>query len=364
MSLALGVAAGFLLREVGCRRVPRQAVAFAAAFIVIYSLQMGVNVVSGHGPLETDAALNIQVYNFGLHFYDMPEPRSLTVLGVIRQSPLRFVVSYITRYYEIGLVPLLVLTFNLLHARDHVSRAFLMIMTTAVLAYIAMQAIGGSPRSSWLLLPLITVEGVVAIRWIVRLTRRRAARSPITGGLGFAALILVLAAGGVRQARFIRHRVSTNLALARHQAKCAELLKAGGVTAANQVFTSNGDVYFPGLGIPWTNGGWLRYSDPEVAKNFPDFDTSSLAAFHTECRRRGITHLLLNEDTAYLGEPLTSLRRYGDRVPHPGFRYISTLVPGTIYRVVEWPEVDHAARLRAQPRPKYERDDNRKDHPN
>jgi Dolichyl-phosphate-mannose-protein mannosyltransferase len=343
VTLALGVAAGFLLREVGCRRIPRRAVAFAAAFIAIYSLQMAVNVLSGHGPLETDAALNIQVYHFGINWFDMPEPRSLTILGVIRQSPLRFLGSYISRYFEVGLLPLLLLTFNLLRARDHASRAFLMIMTTTVLAYTSVQALGGSPRGSWLLLPLITVEGVVAIRWLVWMTRRRAARSPITGALATAALISVVASGGVRQARFMSWRASANLAYARHLAQCEEVLKGDGVTDASQIFTSNGGLYLPGLGRPRINGGWQRYSDPEVAKNDPNVDTFSLAAFHTDCRRRGITHLVLDDAAAFLGEPLDSLHRYGERVPHPGFRFVRVLVPGTIYRVVEWPEVNDAA---------------------
>ena len=345
--LALGIAAGVLLREVGCRRIPRQAVAFAAAFIAVYSLQMGTNVLSGHGPLETDAALNVQVYHFGINWFEMPAPRSLTMLGVIRQSPGRFALSFISRYFEDGLLPLLLLTFNLLRARDRATRGFLIIMMTTVLSYTAIQALGGSPRGAWLFLPLIAVEGVVALRWFVRLTRRRAARSPIAGGLATAALILILASGGLRQARSMRWLASAHLASATHLAKCEEVLKAEGVTNAKQVFTSNDGLYFRSLGMPARNGGWERYSDPEFAKTNPNVDISSLAAFHADCRRRGITHLLLNKATAYLGEPLDSLLRFGERTPHLGFRFVRALDADTIYRVVEWPEADQAARLRS-----------------
>ena len=338
VGLALGIAAGFLLRETGDRRIPRQAVAFVAAFLAIYSLQMGVNILSGHGPLETDVALNIRAYHFDINWADMPKPRSLTVSGVIHQSPLHFVGSYISKYGEFGLLPLLLLTFNLLRARDHADRGFLIITTTAVLAYTAMQALGGSLRSSWVLLPLITVEGVVAVRWFVRLARWRAARSPIAGGLVWVTLLLALASGGVGQAYFMRWWVISSLAKARHLTKCEEVLKAEGVFDANQVFTSNHDLYLPNLGMPRMNGGWTRYSNPEYAETHPNVDVSSLAAFHADCRRRGITHVvLLRQNAAFIRGPLDSLPGLRFVRSLPGFRFVRALAPGTIYSVVEWP---------------------------
>ena len=147
-------------------------------------------------PFQTGTALNVQFYHFPINFLQFPPAGSLTIGGVIGQDPLRFVYSYIVRCMEFGLGPMLLLTASLAIVRGAVHRRYVTILSVATLAFIPIQALGGSPRSSLPLLPVMIVEGVALLRWVGLRIQAQVRRRWMSGWImGAMAGILVASTG-------------------------------------------------------------------------------------------------------------------------------------------------------------------------
>jgi len=332
LALALGVAVGLLYVAAGDRRGWLRTGAFVAGFLAVYSAQVAANQLSGHGPFETDTAFNVQVYHFGIDWYHVPEPGTLSLSGVVGQGTRKFFMSYLSRFCEYGLLPLALLTVNLSLARRDLRYIAVMNLATTVMA--AIHALGGNARGLVVLLPTLGIEAIVLVRWLLARARYQMRAEPAAGRLialmiGFALLIVMVASVGARVSDFkARYRTCLNIE------HIEDALKADRVENRREVFTSDLDFYLPHHGLPLHNGNWERYDAYGYNPAHPQLDAGSLASFLRDCRRLKVTHLVLNRNASRLGEATGRIYRRDDPEAVRSFALIGTWDDTKVFRVL------------------------------
>ena len=219
----------------GDRSEWRRMVLLLAGFLGIYSAQINANVLAGRTPFQTGTALNVQFYHFPINFLQFPPAGSLTIGGVIGQDPLRFVYSYIVRCMEFGLGPMLLLTASPAMVRGTVHRRYVTILSVATLAFIPIQALGGSPRSSLPLLPVMIVEGVALLRWVGLRIQAQVRRRWMSGWIMGAMAGILVASTGLWRLDTCKSIVTGRLRESSELAEMEMTLKAAGVMNCRQV---------------------------------------------------------------------------------------------------------------------------------
>ncbi len=114
-------------------------------------------------------------------------------------------------------------------------------------------------------------------------------------------------------------------------------LRAQGVTAPLQVFGDAGFhfVLHPGPGwysyLPRSNGGWPRLDLYGLDRLAPEIRADSLDAFVEDCRRNGITHIVIGATIGALQPELGEL--FAGQRAHPGLTRTATVAGFAVFAV-------------------------------
>lgn len=307
--LAFGIILGGAL--LSPRRL-RDFVIALAGFCTLYGVQVLVNLLSGHAPLETAQSFNVYKLMHGIDWHHFrPEAIPRSILGVIAGAPGLFLHTWSRAVLE--LMPL-VLPALLCMAAAKEKRVILLNTVLAGVAglYILVSALGMSHRAALPLLPLAAYQTVYLAGFLYRNVRDTDGTAPLRRWT-FTALLAVgiplcLGAFAFSNRDFVNHRSTLH---ERYQRLERIAVEEEGIAASRRVFTTDANVYFATL-EPYrlyTTGGWARYALHAYAEAYPALRLGNLADFLADCRQNGVTHLLLTPDATRVLEDLGKVYR-------------------------------------------------------
>lgn len=269
-----------------------------AAFLVVASLQAILNLLSGHGPLETAQAFNIYKTFHNVDWRNPPSDEQVaqfSLLDLIARRP-----EWFFARYKLLLSPLLPLSlpsiFLLLVSKNPILARFAKFSIMSIVLYSLPVALGGSPRAS---LPLVGLFLPSALfMWMAFLERFRTfARflAPAAALLFVVALLLFWP----RNAAFFRETRKADEVPRRVE----RILLRAGLQSPRQVFTDRYNLYFhiPPY-EPRYNGGWGIYSLWGYEQENPELPMTTFEEFRAACAEQGIKYLVLSPKADILSD--------------------------------------------------------------
>jgi len=334
--LGLSVSAAMFLLGLRDRKALLRAVACTAGFILIYSLQLGCNILAGHGLFETAVPFMAHARLYGLNWSRPPTER-MTLAGIIASDPagfFRMCAARVFPYLRFPLIPALNLAISPAR-RLRRPRLFILFV---FLFYTAQVAVGGSIRGIILIAAPLMVETSAVLKSAFDLIAERVRRPALRYAALFALAALVPADQAVKS--FIKNiafvkRARTNAL--KFESLERALLREG-VSNPKQVFLAvDFDCYFCGKlkYRPYHNGGWFRYDLWGYNERYPDLDSSSLDALVEDCRRHGISHIVLKPPCKMLLPELFEV--YEGSRQSDSLRLVAEVEDYKIYRIVPPP---------------------------
>ncbi|MBP7775607.1 MAG: glycosyltransferase family 39 protein [Acidobacteria bacterium] len=334
LSWALAVLAAALVVG-GGRRVLRPVAMGAAVFVSFAAGLALLGIAAGDlGALARDQAFNVYKGHVGAVDWFHLDRASLpaTIGEAIARDPSAFWQSYLSfglPHLWLGLACVLAAA-----VASGAARRFALFVLGIGLAFVPLVNLGASPRGIASLVPLV----LVAVTWGVAdaLTRidRRWMRTAAAG------VALLSAAAYVWHSWLPEHR--RYLEEVRYRsARAVEieaLLRADRVQLGTQVFAV-ADFHFvnaPGWHVgnyfPRIAGGWPTLDLPEFLDTYPPPSTANLDAFLDDCRRFGISHLVLSDASGALFPALGQL--FDGRVTSARVADIGGIPGVRIFRIV------------------------------
>jgi hypothetical protein len=326
---ALALAAGLL---VGCVIVRPRAIGWVliagAACAAGYSPQVVVNVLAGHGPLETAQYVNVYKMTHGVELRDIPLDLTHNVREIVSEDPRQFFGQWAHHFAR--MLPLLLpAAAAAFWPGDAALRRAGRIMAIAGVVYFAAVAMGWSHRAILPILPwtvALTAALLARVRAGVAMRDESAARRLVA--VGAIALVAVGAFASNRNALLLSYY------LIEHDrfASVERLVESTGAVHPKQVYTTDGSMYLPLTPphFPYFDGTWGVFSLYQYAERYPRLDKSSVEAFHRDCVREGITHVVLAPNAAEVSETLGLIR--DSKAPAPGFEKLGEISGYVIFR--------------------------------
>jgi hypothetical protein len=314
---ALAMALGLMIGCVAARpRSVRWVFLAGVACTAAYSPQMIVSVLSGHGPLETAQYVNIYKMTHGVELRDIPLDLSHDLRKIVAEDPQGFFRTW--ALHIAGMVPLLVPALAAAFwPGDATLRRIGRVVTVGGLLYLAAAALGWSHRA---VLPVVPLTAALTAALLYRTYALVALRDEFAGRRLVAVGAVILAVSGViasnRNARLVSYYLSEHHVYAMVE----EFVAATGVVHPKQVYTTDGSLYLPLTPphFPYFDGTWGMFTLYQYAERYPRLDTFSVEAFHHDCVREGITHVVLAPNAQHISETLGDLRNEPDG--YAGFR--------------------------------------------
>jgi hypothetical protein len=320
----------FSLALVYRRSFPRIAIAFIA-LCAVYSPQWIINVITGHGMLQTAFGVP-NVYNlmYGTSWYqtvtlDLPS----SIFPLVMKDPFLFFRNYaieITRLSILFIPPLCAW----LLSTDQRARKFSLAIFLWTLSYALFTAISTSARA--VLLPVAFSFLCAGIAAKALIDNPRPVRIPFfpnsRWGL-LAACLATLCFFAWRDAvGAMRWRTSEKTF-----ASIDQLLKDQNVRSITELFSTDFDLYIRSLqpNIPYFNGGCPRWGTYGYNEEYPEFPVDSLSRFADACRKRGVRFVLLTRPAKELSKALGGL--YENPMMSQEFSYVKEIGRFRIYQV-------------------------------
>lgn len=268
---------------------------------------------------------------YPINWYHVPMDVPPSVAAVIRSNP----EAFWRTYSAFSRSMLWVLAAPALGAialdvpRRRIARTALLL----IVPYLAVVNIGTSPRGVGPVVPIamactaLLLDGL-AVRWFTGVARRTAFAAAVA-----AALILV----GARWMDANRAFVQASIAGYEWRRSVELALRSHGVKSPLQVYGDAGFHFVTVKGPAWhayfphANGGWPRFDLYKLDRLLPELSTCSLDAFVRDCRRRGITHVVLSGTAGFLLPALGDL--YYGRLADGGMELVEDVAGMKIFRV-------------------------------
>lgn len=278
-----------------------------SALLVAYSPQFFVNIMTGHGLLETGSALNVYNLVHGVNWYHLEKHMSFpSAWEVVQGAPFLFLKRYVRGVFDIAKFVLPV-PFFILFATTPVDRRRAYALTLFMILYAAFFGIGASPRAALLVIPLSVVYLFKTVF---------SPKMHQYGRLGLLAASILLSG------KILAQDVQATVIARNWHKTCLEIeafLRTEGITHAQDVFTTNYELYFPHLFPyrPLFNGGWGRISTYKYSEFYPELSVDSLDSFYGNCIALGVQFIALNPDAGKLAGFLEEL--YEGQLVDPRF---------------------------------------------
>jgi hypothetical protein len=291
------------------REIPLRAKAgLLAGFLVVFSIQLAVNLISGHALLETAQSFNLYKRFNLVDWRDMPRPEEVAAFSLweaFLADPGRVLSVYLPWLFTMlsYAVPALA---GLLCFPKSVHWRFWLFAALSLTAYALVVSWGGSDRAPLVIFGLTLVSAGFFLDALDNFFRQKVLRWRRTLQTGLVLLCLVPLAWFVW---FNLDAVHFNQSQDENVRGLAEILLKAGMKTPAEVFTDSFAVYFPELPpyTPRAFGGWNDYYLWGYASVYPGLPFDSAAAFAQACQDQGIRFLILTPKSAESTEFLHAL---------------------------------------------------------
>lgn len=332
MALGFGIMLMLAVLAEPARRTPWRFAVILGACIVWggFGVQAVINLWAGRPAWENVHALNLHYMMYGVNWYHLPHINPSPV-ALVLQDPLTFLRTYgehVSRCWSL----LVVVAVNLLLAEDRRSARLHAALLGIGMCYLAV-VVKSPERAPLPLIPLLCWEGAILLRWLWAKWRRHAtATFP-----GILLAITLLAACSIP--RLWSDGLKQTLQAPGQWRKRFEAftevetrLRRDGVSHAGQVFSASFDLYFPStMSYPYVNGGWLRFTPVNHNRWMAELRTQRLDDFIADCRRFGMTHVVLIPYVKALSDDLFAI--YTGERDDRRLQFIAVVEEMKLYRV-------------------------------
>jgi hypothetical protein len=298
-----------------------------------YSPQIVVNILTGHGVLETKlGASNIYDLMYGINWYKVSTERiSTNALEIISTNPLlfvkRYIVSFVKFFIQTGLIPAIAFLF----CKKNIYKKIALYITLFVTIYFIVFSSTLSGRQILLPLPLtILCLGLLMEEYftlVVSLDKRMQFIVKIFG-------VAVISIAGLFFVMKDTKKVIRNINEYSLSKDVESFLVANGVTDALQTYTTDYDLYFRKLPnyTGYFNGGWSRWGTYKYNEAFPEFNVQSIDTFIDDCQKYNVKFVILNESAVKLNSDLAKI--FEGTLTHRNLIYKKTFQRVKIFEVV------------------------------
>jgi len=278
----------------------------AGTFVAFASLQALVNLISGHGVLETAQAYNMYKFFYGVDPTYPPAPAVIENFSLVE-----YVTAYPRQAFDAYLPWLLYLlslgwaaALGFLLSLQRQGTRFFLFLLFFFLAYSVPVAVGGSPRSPVILMaayiPSIALLPAVLADLAGRVFKPAKWMAGLAGVLFFAAFANLFYGWVIDDVNFVKRSRTERRALSTIE----QVLISSGLESPTEVFADRYDFYTPNT-MPYRSrqiGLWSLDWVWGFKDEFPPLPNDSWDSFSAACRRQGIRFLVLSPNSRYRGE--------------------------------------------------------------
>jgi hypothetical protein len=273
--------------------------------IIAYSPQIFINLVTGHGALETKlGASNIYDLMYGINWYKIStESISTNAIEIISTNYFLFVkkylISFVKFFIQTGIIPLIAA----LIISKPLNKKIAWTITVFVTLYFALFSATLSGRQILLPLPLTMLCFGFLIEELFRLSERQSRiRGRLTKGATVLAVFTICLLFIARDFRSVKRNIDESVFSKNVESYLIEI----GCTDALQIYTTDYDLYFKTLPnyTGYFNGGWSRWGTYKYNETFPEFNAESVESFISDCKKRNVSCVILTKDSYKLSNEL------------------------------------------------------------
>ena len=279
--------------------------------ILTFLIQVSVNLISGHGPLETAQNFTAYITFYGMDWWRIPpDVYHFSVIAQFFKDPGGFIRLFIPLFLNLVVyaVPSLLCVFIL---QASLEKRFAWFTMLSIVVYSIPVAIGTSATSrgpfpilglAILCVCLLTAELLSRGRKIVGSSKPLGALA-----LGLLAILALWISYNwfAADLRFLEVYRAQNQAFRTVETRLLHL----GLKAPREAFTNKFGLYFPDTPPyrPYSNGGWEDFSMWNYRQEFPEMPTDSWENFIAAASAQKIKFLVLSPGTGLVSDFLGNL---------------------------------------------------------
>jgi hypothetical protein len=276
------------------------------AFLLIVSLQVAVNLVSGHGAFETAQAFNIHKFFYGINDTNPPTPAEIekfSLIDTFLSKPQSAINTYLVSFRYLVSFGWAAAACFLLSPRGRISRYSLFLLLFVFLYSIPV-ALGDSPRAPIMLMAAYVPSFALLAVVVTDLVGGKITHNRWAAGLVY---FLFLAASAQLFYGWISYDVDfirTSRAERKVLAVIEQTLIFSGMESPNEVFADRNDFYTPNK-MPYRSrriGSLVQDWFWGFRDEFPPLPNDSWDSFSAACREQGVRFLVLSPNSRYRGD--------------------------------------------------------------
>ncbi len=305
----------------------RSSVLILSAFFFIVSLQVVVNLVSGHGALETAQAFNIHKFFYGINDTNPPKPAEIekfSLIDTFLRKPQSAINTYLVSFRYLVSFGWAAAACFLLSPRGRTSRYSLFLLLFVFLYSIPV-AFGDSPRAPVMLMAayvpsfaLLTVALTDLVAKKITINKWTTGLIPLLFLVAFAQLFygwILYDIGFIQNSRAERKVLAV----------IEQTLVSAGMKSPNEVFADRNDFYTPHK-MPYRSrriGGLTQDWFWGFGDDFPPLPNDSWASFSAACQEQGIHFLVLSPQSFYRGDIFPPIYSEGVNIESLGLQFVA-----------------------------------------
>ncbi|MBM3180927.1 MAG: hypothetical protein FJZ86_11300 [Chloroflexi bacterium] len=284
----------------------RSRVLMLSAFLAVFALQVAVNLISGHGAIETAQAFNLYKYFHGVNWTNPPTPAEIekfSLYEAIAKDRARFFDLYLPLFkYFISHAWASGLAF-LLSPKGRYSR-YSLFSFVFILLYAIPISLGDSARSPVILMGIYLPS--VAVLLVVMTDQIKEYINPGRWVTGLVGTLFVLAGFQIFYgwAGYDSGLIRASRAESKVLVIIEQTLLSHGMKSPSEVFADRYDFYTPNT-MPYRSrqiGNWSEDWVWGFSDEFPPLPNDTWEVFARASKEQGIRFLALSPNSFYRGE--------------------------------------------------------------
>jgi hypothetical protein len=284
----------------------RTLVLILSAFFFIVSLQVAINLVSGHGALETAQAFNIHKFFYGINDTNPPTPAEIekfSLIDTFMSNSQSAINTYLVSFRYLVSFGWAAAACFLLSPKGRIS-CYSLFLLLFIFLYSIPVALGDSPRAPVMLMvayvPSFALLSVVITDWVgkkITLNKWTTGLIPLLFLMVFAQLFygwILYDIGFIQNSRAERKVLAV----------IEQTLIFSGMESPNEVFADRNDFYTPNK-MPYRSrriGSLVQDWFWGFRDEFPPLPNDSWDSFSAACKEQGVRFLVLSPNSHYRGE--------------------------------------------------------------
>jgi hypothetical protein len=309
-----------------------------AAFLVLVSMQVCVDLISGHQAFETAQTFNVYKFLYGINWTRTPTPQEIeqfSIIGLLLDKPL-FVLNAMLPYLKYLLSFALPGVACFLIAPKGAVKNFALFSALCIAIYAVPLSLGDSPRAP---LPILGLYLMSLAALFMVLTERLTRLTPPARWMRYAVTLAVLLLfvpaiyGWINvDWAFIAKNKNSHRAFSAIE----RVLLARGMKSPNEVFSNKYQLYLPNRPpylprqiAPWSSDWFWGF-----AEQYPPLPNDSWESFRSACVRQGIKFLALSPSAAAQGDFFSAIYERKADNAEMGIKFLAEQVNMRIYELV------------------------------